>query len=973
MDAYSPLGVSSGNLSRRSNERDTSETKDQVGQITVSTDDLGGVYTLQKADKDSYIISLVKNGGVESYTWRVVADLVDEKLESTKELSPKDVELILLEDRYIKICQTLTSFKNMESASSWMALQAFRHHPQMDYGFYMIDGTLHSTWSDGKHFHARDLSSLSFDEMGELMDYLSNGKSSDTSPRFADFCPPEIRPEVTFIEDIVIQKVKPFSPDMYVRLPSRTNLARFRTMLGDNEVALILDHFGRGIVLAKDPENDIQGDRVKYVGKENLKGKRVISMEEYGEMVFPEMKDALRRDESDSNGRLAVPEFWDFSLTEAKTEAFLTGCRYEVHHRPIVVATHEKGWLISVWDQDSESVKHYLNAEIKQIDSRNGIVKILTATGHEETVQYSYQSSHPLRLTADIQKKYGCFPSKFVGDWEGLYPLARPRQMPDFDGNVKVRGTKIPATVAQFSIQRLLRANQVFSKSEQTVYTLKRYPISKVDLQTGKVEVLKADGSTKELDISDLVISEKMGLESGLVFVNQDGENYGQLGRVVSKNGGYFKVLIRGEIHVYSGKDLRLSGLNKQMKRKQVSAVPSREHTQYILQSLEDQTRRDLGRIEEIYQDRKFLERPELSKYFPESVAWMVGHHDLTSELGAIAARYGIQLIGSNHKSYTCLVGTWLDVWTQDHVSSTETGLAVPCLLATPELFGQNTVARYVKDSWKKTGLPEIFDCIGSVYERHDREMIVALMVSMNMPVRPMLTYSEGGNMLSGRLENGEPFVIIGRDTVRFNERMFEELKIDPRHVKKAFAIDYGVKEEHVFYVEQAGDFHVDMSISLVGPKTVMMNDAQACIRVQEDLGYEGDISEKHRELAAKRKQWEDSAEKDLIDQGFTVHRVAGDFFNHEEDSRIMNFFNMVQLQTPKGKVIISLGCTDDRYKRLFEENLTKFGLGDDVEICYLDAVASKNSLANNGGIACQVKAIRLDDLDLLNEGDSDT
>jgi hypothetical protein len=90
------------------------------------------------------------------------------------------------------------------------------------------------------------------------------------------------------------------------------------------------------------------------------------------------------------------------------------------------------------------------------------------------------------------------------------------------------------------------------------------------------------------------------------------------------------------------------------------------------------------------------------------------------------------------------------------------------------------------------------------------------------------LTYNEGGNTLMGERDSG-PYVIIGLDSYDVSKSLMEKdlgREMTDDEVRMAFAIDYGVLKENVYFVEQPGDFHLDMSLAVVGKNTILVNDA---------------------------------------------------------------------------------------------------------------------------------------------------
>ncbi|MBS0651381.1 MAG: hypothetical protein JSR93_09490 [Verrucomicrobia bacterium] len=254
------------------------------------------------------------------------------------------------------------------------------------------------------------------------------------------------------------------------------------------------------------------------------------------------------------------------------------------------------------------------------------------------------------------------------------------------------------------------------------------------------------------------------------------------------------------------------------------------------------------------------------------------------------------------------------------------------------------------------------------------------------------LTYSEGGNTLIGAREDGTPFIIIGKDSYEFSKLLMEKelgRKMSESEVKKAFALDYGIMQENIFFVEQPGDFHLDMNLAIVGGNTVIVNDAvmakelfnsdqEEWIRTnfpnlpEESQVFEGlrglekgpsiELAEEGRDRRAEgKKRFEDKTAEDLIAQGFNVVRFPGSFEYQPPNDRpipCMNFFNMVTAATPDGdKIVVAMGTVNKKYETLFHDMLS-YGDQEIDKVYFLDREATQRSLTGHGGISCRSKTI---------------
>ena len=285
------------------------------------------------------------------------------------------------------------------------------------------------------------------------------------------------------------------------------------------------------------------------------------------------------------------------------------------------------------------------------------------------------------------------------------------------------------------------------------------------------------------------------------------------------------------------------------------------------------------------------------------------------------------------------------------------------------------------------------FDPMGSVSSHHgDLRLLSFLLQKMNLDDLDIdFTSNEGGNCLIGSYE-GVPYALVGRDALELTrkhlgedlarlgykkdhngkwvqgDRYTGEMKLTDEEVRLFFAVDLGFENvEQVFFVEQP-DFHIDMSMSIVGDKTILINDSMLAYHKLEEYvsknssrpGLEKNRLKSSKKVAEGRKLYEDAAAKDLEELGFNIVRVGGRFenilHNHPENHQI-NFFNFVSLTTPSGeKLILSLGC-DEFFKAEFEKMVQEH-IGEDVTIHYVNQSESEVLLSGSGGIHCVTKVL---------------
>jgi hypothetical protein len=305
-----------------------------------------------------------------------------------------------------------------------------------------------------------------------------------------------------------------------------------------------------------------------------------------------------------------------------------------------------------------------------------------------------------------------------------------------------------------------------------------------------------------------------------------------------------------------------------------------------------------------------------------------------------------------------------VDSWTQDHGEATLNGG-----FTIPAPGGGFTFLSNAIDDGRVERMPadlaRSFITQGMVDSRKSQKQVIGHALASGAPVRANLTYLEGGNVLVGVLPSGKGYALVGEDSVAVSKAVLEHdlyavkkhhVVLSREQVLEAISKDLGVERENLFAVEQPGEFHLDMGMTLLGPGVVLVNDSmkanaleaqwlEADHEVAKPVLPHGASSEETKRYVAELKDWEAEGEKNaekveklrserspraeledlttksLEGSGLTVHRVAA-AFNFE--GRAMNFLNGVKGTNPQGKrFCISLGG-DPRAERHFMEEMKR-------------------------------------------------
>ncbi|MGC2596187.1 MAG: hypothetical protein WA347_07895 [Rhabdochlamydiaceae bacterium] len=253
----------------------------------------------------------------------------------------------------------------------------------------------------------------------------------------------------------------------------------------------------------------------------------------------------------------------------------------------------------------------------------------------------------------------------------------------------------------------------------------------------------------------------------------------------------------------------------------------------------------------------------------------------------------------------------------------------------------------------------------------------IALASSLDKTPIMNLTYNEGGNTLIGK-RGGQSYALIGRDSYAVSKMFMEDdLGREMTHdeVCMAFAIDYGIPKENIYFIEQPGDFHLDMSMTIIGENTILLNnaeEAQERFAAEQQVWLAEAINDRPEhehfftsyvraeiEQVSARKIMEDVVEQDLTKLGFNVVRVPGRF-HYSSHSGAMNLFNMVTAKTPSGEnIVVLLGCIGE-YGAFFEGVIRAHCDQKIDRIYFLDLESSQDCLIKGGGISCRTKTIPL-------------
>jgi hypothetical protein len=333
------------------------------------------------------------------------------------------------------------------------------------------------------------------------------------------------------------------------------------------------------------------------------------------------------------------------------------------------------------------------------------------------------------------------------------------------------------------------------------------------------------------------------------------------------------------------------------------------------------------------------------------------------------------------------------DFWTEDHGDlDAAGGVAVPAMLHQGRISGftgqAEALGARVQRGWKD---PHVVPVVGAVGMRDAQQSLVALAVATGRPLRVNLSHVEGGNQLTGTLPSGQRYGLVGKDSVAVTQVMLERetgKKVSVADAKRAIAADLGIDPKHVFDIEQPGDFHLDMAMSLMKPGQVLLNDAGRALELQTKwlqddhaarrpeakpgeapekfkkrqaewnvAGKElGEQLSKLKKATAAKVGLEKLAEADLKAAGLEVVRAPAVFLDADfPQKQRMNFLNGEGGTNPQGKQFFITQGGDKRAQDAFKAVLEAHVGVDRVH--FLDKELSRLTLGDMGGISCRARA----------------
>ncbi|MBX3171466.1 MAG: hypothetical protein KF760_28925 [Candidatus Eremiobacteraeota bacterium] len=326
------------------------------------------------------------------------------------------------------------------------------------------------------------------------------------------------------------------------------------------------------------------------------------------------------------------------------------------------------------------------------------------------------------------------------------------------------------------------------------------------------------------------------------------------------------------------------------------------------------------------------------------------------------------------------------EVWTEDYSEpSLGKGQITPAIFSDSYSGGliHEAITEGRKQRYKGTGLDGKYAYHGAVNQGKYQQAALARGTVTQGPLRQALSYMEGGNIYTGTRQNGEGYVLVGKDSFHVTKKLLEKQtgkEWSEAEIKNVIAADLGLEAKNVVPIEQPGAFHLDMRLTAVAPGEIMLNDSKAACEQQLTWAREavaealknGEINQKQadkqlakiedraagmREQAAKMAPYEEMTANDLKAAGFTVHRVGGSFVDPTNPGRdTANYFNARHFTNEQGERISVLMGGQAHEEAFMAQKIFDMAHGTISRIHFLDPSVTQKTLDLWGGLKCRTK-----------------
>ncbi|OKH18711.1 hypothetical protein [[Limnothrix rosea] IAM M-220] len=237
----------------------------------------------------------------------------------------------------------------------------------------------------------------------------------------------------------------------------------------------------------------------------------------------------------------------------------------------------------------------------------------------------------------------------------------------------------------------------------------------------------------------------------------------------------------------------------------------------------------------------------------------------------------------------------------------------------------------------------------------HEAEMVPQQLTAAKLrgqTVQFISAYIEGGNMIVGEDAQGQTLILIGKDAIDATTYLRE---ITGDRLKALLVEEFRLSSpEQIVYVEQPGQFHLDMGMLFLGKGIVVVNDSAEALNNAQEMATLAPCSttETMAALLELQDHLEAIAAKDLHQAGLTVKRenlVNGVFYNFCNGEFITgkdgNAYYITNGAAPEQEI---------RFRKLMVETWQVV-----TDVIFSPRQLTHKSLQERGGLGCRIKGAR--------------
>ena len=234
----------------------------------------------------------------------------------------------------------------------------------------------------------------------------------------------------------------------------------------------------------------------------------------------------------------------------------------------------------------------------------------------------------------------------------------------------------------------------------------------------------------------------------------------------------------------------------------------------------------------------------------------------------------------------------------------------------------------------------------------HEARMIpqqIAAAKIRNQATKRFRAYIEGGNMITGEDAQGRTIVLIGKDAVDSSTELQE---ISGDRLKDFLVQDFQLESpDQIIFVEQPGQFHLDMGMLFLGNGKVVVNDSEENYKNAREIAQlvPSDAAEKMANLLELQYKLEAIAAQDLEAVGLEVKR------QNLANGVYYNFCNGEFVTGKDGKsYYITNGAAEIAEAQFRELMVKEWQAVNDV--IFAPRELTHKSLQEKGGLGCRIK-----------------